>query len=74
MQVREARGPVAPDQAAALLHEAIERWETLGYENMSEITNATLIGARIRDWSTTLAIAPRAIRHLHCCGWRIPTG
>jgi predicted ATPase/class 3 adenylate cyclase len=63
-----------PDRAAALLHEDIERWASLGYENSSEIINATLISARIRDWPTALELAPRAIRHLHWTGDRPQLG
>ena len=59
-----------PDRAASLLHEDIERWASLDYENGAEITNATLISARIRDWPTALELAPRAIRHLHWNGDR----
>jgi hypothetical protein len=59
-----------PDRAAALLHEDVERWDSLGYENASEIANAVLISARIRDWPTALDVAPRAMRHLHWTGDR----
>jgi predicted ATPase/class 3 adenylate cyclase len=59
-----------PDRAAALLREDIDRWASLDYENGSELTNATLISARMRDWRTALEIAPRAIRHLHWSGDR----
>jgi predicted ATPase/class 3 adenylate cyclase len=59
-----------PDRAAALLHEDIERWDSLDYENAPEVINAVLISARIRDWPTALEIAPRAIRHLHWNGDR----
>ncbi len=59
-----------PDRAAALLREDIQSWASLGYEQGAEITNATLISARIRDWPTALEIAPAAIRHLHWIGDR----
>jgi predicted ATPase/class 3 adenylate cyclase len=59
-----------PDRAAALLHEDIQRWDSLDYENGAEIINAALISARIRDWPTALELAPRAIRHLHWLGDR----
>jgi hypothetical protein len=59
-----------PDRAAALLHEDIQRWDSLDYENGAEIINAALISARIRDWPTALQLAPRAIRHLHWLGNR----
>jgi hypothetical protein len=59
-----------PERAAALLHEDIERWASLDYENSTEITNATLISARMQDWPTALELAPRAIRHLHWTGDR----
>ncbi len=62
-----------PDRAAALLREDIERWASLDYENGAEITNATLISARIRDWPTALELAPRAIRHQHWNGHPAPT-
>ena len=59
-----------PDRATALLREDIQRWASLDYENGSEIINAALISARIRDWPTALELAPRAIRHLHWIGDR----
>ena len=59
-----------PDRAAALLHEDIQRWDSLDYESGAEIINAALISARIRDWPTALELAPRAIRHLHWLGDR----
>jgi hypothetical protein len=58
------------DRAAALLHEGIERWASLDYENGPQITNAVLISARIGEWPTALELAPRAIRHLHWGGDR----
>jgi hypothetical protein len=63
-----------PERAAALLHEDIEHWASRDYENAAEITNATLISARIRDWPTALELAPRAIRHLHWTGDRPQLG
>jgi hypothetical protein len=59
-----------PERASALLHENIERWDSLGYENAREVTNAVLISARIAEWPTALELAPRAIRHLHWIGDR----
>ncbi len=59
-----------PDRAAALLHENIQRWDSLDYESGAEIVNAALISARIRDWPTALELAPLAIRHLHWQGDR----
>ena len=59
-----------PDHATTLLHENIQRWDSLDYEHAAEITNATLISARIRDWPTALELAPHTIRHLHWTGER----
>jgi predicted ATPase/class 3 adenylate cyclase len=55
-------------RAMALLRESNQMRATSGYENWSETTQATLISARLADWSQTVALASAAIRHLHWTG------
>jgi predicted ATPase/class 3 adenylate cyclase len=57
-----------PAKARAILHESIENQTRFGYESMGEITQATLISARLGDWSDALALAGPAIRHLQWDG------
>ena len=53
-----------PGRARAMLHESIDSEAGLGFENLGEITQATLISARLGDWPETLALAGPSIRHL----------
>ena len=54
-----------PERARALLHEATELSATLDYENMSELTQMTLVGATLADWPQTARLASRSLPHLH---------
>jgi hypothetical protein len=45
------------DLTQATLHESIENQKRLSYESMGEITQATLISARLGDWPDVLALA-----------------
>lgn len=58
----------APEQARALLHESVGVSRTLDYENVNDVTQATLVGAHIRDWQVVLECAPYSIAHLHWLG------
>ena len=57
-----------PQRARALMRESIQLRADLGYENWGELTQATLISARLHDWPLTLEVASSAIRHLHWTG------
>jgi predicted ATPase/class 3 adenylate cyclase len=57
-----------PQRAQALLRESVELRASLDYENWGELTQAVLVAARLGDWSLTLELASRSIRHLHWIG------
>jgi hypothetical protein len=52
-----------PLQARRLLDEALAMRESLDIEAADEVTQATLIAARMGDWPLTLQLADRSIRH-----------
>jgi predicted ATPase/class 3 adenylate cyclase len=54
-----------PQQARALLQEAVELSATLGYESIMELTTSVFAAARLGDWLLTARLAGRAIRHQH---------
>ena len=54
-----------PDQARALLHEAIERRVSLGVEMAGDVTQNVLVAANLQDWPSALELAARAIPLLH---------
>jgi len=60
-----ALGGVDAGRARELLAEAIDAMDVLGYENVSELTQAAIISARLGDWPLTLRLARRAIPLLH---------
>jgi hypothetical protein len=53
-----------PLRARGLLEEALAIRESLEIENANEVTQATLIAARMGDWPLTLQTADRSIRHI----------
>jgi hypothetical protein len=59
-----------PLQARAMLEEALALRERLDIENVGEVTQATLIAARMGHWPLTLQLADRSIRHLQWGGQR----
>jgi hypothetical protein len=59
-----------PPQARALLEEALALRERLHIESVTEVTQATLIAARMADWPLTLKLADRSIRHIQWGGER----
>jgi hypothetical protein len=59
-----------PVPARRPLEEALAMREHLDIEAGSEVTQATLIAARIGDWHLTLQLAHRSIRHLVWGGQR----
>jgi hypothetical protein len=59
-----------PLQARALLEEALALRERLHIESVTEVTQATLIAARMADWPLTLKLADRSIRHIQWGGER----
>jgi hypothetical protein len=56
--------------ARRLLEEALASRESLNIETLAEVTQATLIAARMGDWPLTLQLADRSIRHLQWGGQR----
>jgi predicted ATPase/class 3 adenylate cyclase len=58
------------ERASLLLGEALELEAQLDYEAWAELTQATLISARLQDWDQALDLAARSIRHLHWIGNR----
>ena len=52
-----------PEQARALLSEALQLATTLGYENPQELLAAVFCAARLDEWPTTLYIAGRVLHH-----------
>jgi predicted ATPase/class 3 adenylate cyclase len=63
-----------PPQAAVLLRESRELSERLNYENVTQLTQAVLVGARLRDRRLALEFARAAIPHLHWRGSRPQLG
>jgi hypothetical protein len=59
-----------PPAARRLLEEALALQESLDMENVSLVTQATLIAAGMGDWPLTLQLANRSIRHLQWGGQR----
>jgi predicted ATPase/class 3 adenylate cyclase len=59
-----------PLRARALLEEAMSLRERLDIESAGEVTQATLIAARMADWALTLQLADRSIRHIQWGGER----
>jgi predicted ATPase len=59
-----------PVPARRLLEEALAVRESHDIENVQEVTQATLIAARMGDWPLTLQLADRSIRHLQWGGRR----
>jgi hypothetical protein len=57
-----------PQQAQALLRESVQLRADLDYENWGELTQAVLVSARLGDWTQTLELGARSIRHLHWIG------
>jgi predicted ATPase len=52
-----------PDQAHALLAEALQLATTLGYESPFELAGAVFCAARLQEWPTTLRFAGGLLRH-----------
>jgi hypothetical protein len=59
-----------PQRARGLLQEALALRESLKIESVDEVTQATLIAARMGDWPLTLQLADRSLRHLQWGGQR----
>jgi hypothetical protein len=59
-----------PRRARGLLEEALALRGSLDIETVNEVTQATLIAARMGDWPLTLQLADRSIRHLQWGGQR----
>jgi len=59
---------VDPAQARALLSEAIDSVDRIGYENSTVLTVAVRVAARLGDWPLTLRLARRAIPMDHWQG------
>jgi predicted ATPase len=57
-----------PEQASELLSESIQLRTTLGYESWQDVSQATLISARLEEWQQTLTLAAQSIRYLHWNG------
>jgi predicted ATPase/class 3 adenylate cyclase len=57
-----------PERARGLLEESLDLREALDFEAPNEVTQATLIAARLGDWALTLRLAERSIRHLQWGG------
>jgi predicted ATPase len=57
-----------PVQARTLLEEALAMRDSLDIEADDEVTQATLIAARMGDWPLTLQLADPSIRHLQWAG------
>jgi hypothetical protein len=57
-------------KAHGLLQESLALRERLNIESAAEVTQATLIAARMGDWRLTLQLADRSIRHLQWGGQR----
>ena len=53
-----------PRRARALLEESLALRERFDIESFAEVTQATLIAARLGDWPLTVQLADRSIRHL----------
>jgi predicted ATPase/class 3 adenylate cyclase len=58
-----------PVQAKTLLRESIQLVDQFD-DSWSELSQAVLISARLGDWSQTMGLAARAIRHLQWMGER----
>ncbi len=58
------------ERARRFLREALELEARLDYETWAELTQATLISARLQEWDQALLLASRSIRHLHWLGNR----
>jgi predicted ATPase/class 3 adenylate cyclase len=54
---------IEPLEAQRQLQEALALTESLGIENLALVTQATLIAARLGEWTLTLQVADRTIRH-----------
>jgi hypothetical protein len=52
-----------PVEAQRQFHEALALTESLDIENLTLVTQATLIAARLGEWTLTLRVADRTIRH-----------
>jgi predicted ATPase len=59
-----------PRRARELLEEALALRGSLDIESVNEVTQATLIAARMGDWALTLQLADRSIRHIQWGGQR----
>jgi hypothetical protein len=59
-----------PRRARSLLEEGLALRERLDIESVTEVTQATLIAARMGDWPLTLQLADRSIRHIQWAGER----
>ena len=59
-----------PPRARALLAESLQMRATLDLEGVFDATQATLVAARMADWSLVLTLGPDAIHHLHWSGDR----
>jgi predicted ATPase/class 3 adenylate cyclase len=57
-----------PEHARRLLQDSLDLREALDFEAPNEVTQATLIAARLGDWALTLRLAERSIRHLQWGG------
>ena len=63
-----------PDQARALLTEALQLETTLGYESHQELQGAVFCAARLDDWPTALGLAGRVLhQHSRSVRYRSPT-
>jgi predicted ATPase len=59
-----------PRRARGFLEEGLTLRQSLGIESVLEVTQATLIAARMGDWPLTVQLADRSIRHLQWGGER----
>jgi hypothetical protein len=58
------------ERARRYLREALELEAQLDYETWAELTQATLISARLQEWDQARELASRSIRYLHWIGNR----
>jgi hypothetical protein len=70
LSVRQVQGQVPGGVVHVLLEEALALRGSLDIETVNEVTQATLIAARMGDWPLTLRLADRSIRHLQWGGQR----
>jgi hypothetical protein len=65
-----ALADLEPDRARELFDEALELYESVGYESPMELVGITMAAARLADWDQTARLVATTIRRLHWLGHR----